>query len=137
MDHAFGAVEPHHLVVLVADDPPVVLAVVRDALAAKLPAAKDNVRPRRRDVFRLCAEEEHDEAPTAAQVRQLVDAFCRGDECGRRAPASLELASPNYREYQEQYYCQAQLPGHNEPCYGCLNTCACLCGRGEATPRAT
>ena len=92
MDHAFGAVEPHHLVVLVADDPPVVLAVA---------------------------------------------AFCRGDECGRRAPASLELASPNYREYQEQYYCQAQLPGHNEPCYSCLNSCACLCGRGEATPRAT
>ena len=57
--------------------------------------------------------------------------------CGRRAPASLELASPNYREYQEQYYCQAQLPGHNEPCYSCLNSCACLCGRGEATPRAT
>ena len=71
------------------------------------------------------------------KYEQLVDAFCRGDECGRRAPASLELASPNYREYQEQYYCQAQLPGHNEPCYGCLNTCACLCGRGEATPRAT
>ena len=32
-------------------------------------AAKDNVRLRRRDVFRLCAEEEHDEAPTAPQVR--------------------------------------------------------------------
>ena len=43
----------------------------------------------------------------------------------------------NYREYQEQYYCQAQLPGHNEPCYSCLNSCACLCGRGEATPPAT
>ena len=71
------------------------------------------------------------------KYEQLVDAFCRGDECGRRAPASLELASPNYREYQEQYYCQAQLPGHNEPCYSCLNSCACLCGRGEATPRAT
>ena len=23
------------------------------------------------------------------------------------------------------------------PLYGCLNSCACLCGRGEATPRAT
>ena len=112
MDHAFGAVEAHHLVVLVADDPPVVLAVVRDALSA-LSSNLSSVN------------------------EQLVDAFCRGDECGRRAPASLELASPNYREYQEQYYCQAQLPGHNEPCYSCLNSCACLCGRGEATPRVT